>query len=362
MKILHCADIHLGSRMESRLPHDKALERRAELRRTFERMLDLAEREGAAAVIIAGDIFDSDRPFKKDKETFYHAVASHPEMEFLCLRGNHDTGGSYTEELPNLRFFSEEWTTFTFPGAAVSGIELTPGNALSLYSEIPRVEEPVHIAVMHGQISDSAGAGLIQPRRFRGAGVDYLALGHVHSYSVGYFDPALPGEGKYCYSGCPEGRGFDEPGEHGCVLIDTDVRGADGISARFLPLDGRVIREYTVDLSGADDAFAARELAEAATEGCPPGDLIRLLLTGELSFDADRLADDIALALSDRCYFASVRDHTLPRTAPAGDAEELSLCGEFLRAVRDDETLTDEEKRAVSALGRRVLADPAAEL
>jgi DNA repair exonuclease SbcCD nuclease subunit len=39
-KFIHCADIHLGSKMESKLSKDKADERRAEVRKTFLRMVE----------------------------------------------------------------------------------------------------------------------------------------------------------------------------------------------------------------------------------------------------------------------------------------------------------------------------------
>jgi len=44
IKIIHCADIHLGSKIEAKLPHDKTLERRKEVRATFNRMIDYAVR------------------------------------------------------------------------------------------------------------------------------------------------------------------------------------------------------------------------------------------------------------------------------------------------------------------------------
>ena len=40
MKLIHCADLHLGSRMESGLPPEKARERRMELLHTFVNMVD----------------------------------------------------------------------------------------------------------------------------------------------------------------------------------------------------------------------------------------------------------------------------------------------------------------------------------
>ena len=48
--------------------------------------------------------------------------------------------------------------------------------------------------------------------------IDYLALGHIH----GYKEAPLDGRGKYCYPGCLEGRGFDECGKKGFVLLNIE--------------------------------------------------------------------------------------------------------------------------------------------
>ena len=57
--------------------------------------------------------------------------------------------------------------------------------------------------------------------RLKEKNIDYLALGHIHEYSQGQIDL----RGKYAYSGCLEGRGFDELGEKGFILIDV----SDGV-------------------------------------------------------------------------------------------------------------------------------------
>ena len=69
MKIIHTADLHLDSRIDS-LPQGKGKIRRDEILRTFERLCEYAVREDVAAVIIAGDAFDTARTLKKTAERF----------------------------------------------------------------------------------------------------------------------------------------------------------------------------------------------------------------------------------------------------------------------------------------------------
>ena len=85
MKIMHLADLHLGSQMK-KFPKDKAEERRREIRSTFERAVAFARSEGIKNILLSGDVFDSDRPFKKDKEYFYSVVRHNADMDFYYLR------------------------------------------------------------------------------------------------------------------------------------------------------------------------------------------------------------------------------------------------------------------------------------
>ena len=61
VKLLHAADLHLDSAF-SVLPPEKAAQRRAEQRLVLERLTALSE--GCAAVLLAGDLFDSARVYR----------------------------------------------------------------------------------------------------------------------------------------------------------------------------------------------------------------------------------------------------------------------------------------------------------
>ena len=61
MRIIHCADIHLDSQMTSYLDSGMARKRRKEIFNTFCSMLDFAQENRVDAIIIAGDLFDTDK-------------------------------------------------------------------------------------------------------------------------------------------------------------------------------------------------------------------------------------------------------------------------------------------------------------
>ena len=156
MKFIHMADAHLGSKMEAKLPGEKAKIRRAEIRATFLKSVEYAYKTGAEVYVIAGDLFDMDKPLKKDKEFFYDTVKRFPSIDFLYLRGNHDDALD-GENLPNLKTFSKEWTYYRYGKVVFAGIELSGENSLSLYSSLRLGEDDINVVIMHGDISEGAG-------------------------------------------------------------------------------------------------------------------------------------------------------------------------------------------------------------
>ena len=92
MKLIHTADLHLGSKIESKFPASKSKLRRTELRNSFSRMIDRAKELGAEIVLIAGDAFDTAPATPADADFFFGAIKANPDLTFLYLHGNHDAG------------------------------------------------------------------------------------------------------------------------------------------------------------------------------------------------------------------------------------------------------------------------------
>lgn len=347
MKLIHTADIHLGSKMDSAYPREIAATRKAEVRNTFSRMADYAAQHGVAAILLAGDVFDSDVPFKKDKDFFYSVVKNHPSVDFLYLKGNHDKGSGYEgEALANLKTFGESWAAYTYGNVVVSGIELSGENASSLYSTLSLAPDCINIVMLHGQIADMAGRDRICLKRLRGKNIDYLALGHVHKPKKGQLDE----RGEYAYCGCPEGRGFDEPGEHGFVLLDVGEK----VTSRFVPFAEREIVEADADISGITNAYDAGMAVKRAVL-FEKKNIYRIHLVGEVELDTERMDADVQKYLSGECLFISVKDRTTKKLDVGAFAADVSLKGEFVRTVAAEPTYSEEEKQLIMRCGLRAL-------
>ena len=59
MKLIHCADLHLDSKMSANLDKEKAKERKGEILNTFTKMVDYGIDNSVEAILISGDMFDT---------------------------------------------------------------------------------------------------------------------------------------------------------------------------------------------------------------------------------------------------------------------------------------------------------------
>ena len=347
-KFIHCADVHLGSKMESKLPKAKAEERRAEVRTTFHRMVEYAKATGVRAILLSGDVFDSDRPIKRDKEFFYDVIKDSPEIDFLYLRGNHDGKESYTEEgLSNLKTFSTEWSGYDYDGVYVCGLEISRENAQSLYSTLKLDKDKKNLVMLHGNVESTTGVDKVHVGKLADKNIDYLALGHIHSYSENKLDD----RGRYAFSGCLEGRGFDEIGEKGFVLVEVD----DVVKTTFVPFAQRTIHEVSVDVSDTKNGYEAYQVVKEQVRFIP-ADLYRIHLMGEVGYESETLAEDVERLLATECYFISVKNRTVRKIDPKTYEGDASLRGEFVRAVLAKTDIDEARKREIITLGLKVLA------
>lgn len=346
MKIIHTGDIHLGAPLTAHFDRDRAEMRRVEICSTFRRLVAFAQREGVRLILLAGDIFDGEFPLRRDEEFFYEVIKSAPQIDFLYLRGNHDRLGR-GEKLSNLKSFDGEWRTYDYGEVTVSGIELNAENSFAFYNGLRLEARRKNIVMLHGQVAPSAGAGLISLNALTGKGIDYLALGHLHSFRTGRLD----GRGVYAYCGCLEGRGYDETGEKGFVLLDTEGR----MSASFVPFATRTIHEKEVDVGGLRGVMELLEkVRREASVG--RGDILRLTVKGEAAFDTAGIEEFLKDALQGSCFGVSVKNRATAALDLSKYEGQVCLEAEFIRVVKADPSLTEEEKTEVIRLGLKALS------
>ncbi len=345
IKILHAADFHLDSPFDS-LSDEKARERRREQRELFMSLAELCENERVQAVLLPGDLLDSERSGFETSELL-EEVLGRIRAEVFIAPGNHDflsplSPYSVLTLSPNVHIFkTSEITKLSFPekGFTVWGAGFTNSSSPPLLAGFKPLREPgVNLMLLHGDLNmPKSPYNPIAEAEIAASDMDYVALGHVHSF--GGFKRA--GGTCYAYSGCPEGRGFDETGEKG-VIIGTVGEGVCDL--KFHPLGGRRYETLALDLTEKRDAEAALLEALPRESG---RDIYKIVLQGE--FDGDLDLSRLQEAAESRIYAATIRDNTRVRRDIWAKAEEDTLGGLYIRMLRGryEAAKTDEEREKI---------------
>ena len=358
MKLIHCADLHLDSNMNSYLSDVKAKERKNELLEAFGKMVQYALDNEVYGIIIAGDLFDKKNISATARNAVMNAILNNENLHFYYLRGNHDTSGFWgdLEELPNnLHIFENEWTNYVLSEKSgrrvvITGAEFDGQNTSLLHTNLTLKAEDYNIVVLHGQESENSkkGAEIINLREFKNRFVDYLALGHIHSYK----EAELDARGVYCYSGCILGRGFDECGEHGFVLINIDEDDYNA-TREFVPVVGRNLYELEVDITGLKDSVEISACIKTAIENCcySKDSLVKIILIGDVDVECDINMDYLNKKIEDEFYYTRIKDKTGINIDFEMFIHDESLKGEFVRRVREEDSLSEEDKAKVIRYG-----------
>jgi DNA repair exonuclease SbcCD nuclease subunit len=331
---IHAADLHLDSPLRGleRYEGAPAEDIRGATRRALENLVSLAIGEGAAFVLIAGDVFDGDWPDYNTGLYFNKQVAElgrHGVPVFL-VRGNHDAQSRVSRELTlpdNVKRLSEQEsekelvTELLEPiGVAIHGMSFQKPEVLEDLSQ--RYPAPVpgwlNIGLLHTSATGREGHdpyAPCDPGRLASHGYDYWALGHVHKAEELRTDPWI------VFSGNTQGRHAQETGPKGCRLVR--VVGGRIASAEFAPLDVARWEHLTVttgpDAPAEDavDAVGAR-IKEATAE---IGDR---LLAARVTLRVGERARRAMLSRLDR-WTAEIRSGVTRATAGQAWVEKVRL-------------------------------------
>lgn len=352
MKFIHTADLHLDSKMDA-LPKEQNAQRREEIIRSFEKLCEYATKNQVDAVIIAGDMFDKEKISVKTKRRILFAINKNPAVDFLYLKGNHDERLSVEDEvLPaNLKTFGDTWRKYSYENVDIYGVNFNGKNTEYIYDNLNPEPNRLNIVALHGQVvgykTKPDGENISIPR-LKNKNIDYLALGHIHSFGV----EKLDNRGVFAYSGCLEGRGFDETGDKGFVMLETN---GDKLTANFVKWAERNYYEHNCDLTGETDFYSAQEkLVLDLKAKYLENSIIKVVFKGEVREDFILDFDAVSRRLNEYFFFAKIKDKTKLKILQTDFEFDKSVRGEFVREVFNS-NLSEDAKNKIIALGLKAL-------
>ncbi|TAL17341.1 DNA repair exonuclease [bacterium] len=278
---IHAADLHLDTPFKGVLaknPEVAALLRDATLR-AFDSLIELCLSEKAAFLLIAGDLFDGPEHGIRAALALQRGFGRLDKagIRVFIVLGNHDP--LYKELLnkwrakngfgPNVTVFGPEPATVPVERdgeklALVHGVSYKKREETGdLASLLKRAKEDVfQIGLVHATVGKADGQQPYAPsslETLRASGLDYWALGHVHTHAViSEENPAV------VYPGNLQALSPRETGERGAYVVKVDA--ARSTKLDFVPLDCLRQSRKTVSLEGSDDLLFLSSLLSKAKE------------------------------------------------------------------------------------------------
>jgi len=355
VRILHCADLHIGA--ECSFLGNRSRTRRAEVKKTFHRILSLCREEKIELLLIAGDLFDDVDVPSETLGEIRDAFADLPECKIVIAAGNHDAAtpdSSYLLE----DFWPENVILFTSQteckileelGVCLVGAGFTGTYCYqSMLRKLPALDDTwINIGVMHGDpVSDNARSdyNAVTQRMIQASGLDYLALGHIHKRT----DVLKAGKTYFAYPGCPEGQGFDETGDKG-IYIGTVGKGYCNL--KYRSVCKRRVTELTVDVTAVQGKKEMIELLRCRMQEENAEEyqehIYCLTLIGEPKDDLCRDTEDIRAELED-IWYLKLKNKTRPRINPEELVQENSLRGIYVKRMTQLKGTVLEEQRELA--------------
>ncbi len=246
----------------------------------------------ALFLLLAGDILDSQqcglKPYLRLQAAFKELYGA--GIQVFIVHGNHDP-------YPSMPLVKWPENVHVFGPDRPSSLEVFSGSSkvarvfgmshgthtekrnLAALFPLPSDHSVFNVGLLHCNVSGTQGHEPYAPcslEELRAKGMDYWALGHVHSHNV------LSREPYVVYPGIFQGRNPREEGAKGCCVVK--VEGTSVSQLEFVPLDQVRWSSVVRDVSGVDDfSTLVSGLEEDIDSVIDPhrGNLIRVALTGK---------------------------------------------------------------------------------
>lgn len=359
LKILHMADLHLDSPF-SLQNADTAQAMRQMMRGTFTSAMLYARTAEIDIVLISGDVFDTGFAARDTLALLKSEFEKNPGIRFVIAPGNHDPYRSdspwaKTEFPSNVYIFkSSSLAKISFDdlNTDVYGWAFTDENM----SVDPLVVKPhpdpsrINILCAHCELDGPVGGRYcsISKAELGAAGFDYAALGHIHKGTGG---ANKIGKTYYAYSGCLEGRSFDECGMKYAIAAELEKENGElKAEFRIKSFTQRRFEIIEADVTGCRDTPSLLNAVNAAVHSAHPGNesSVRVILRGSVPAELIISEQFIESNISGVRY-SEVKNCTEPTFDIEQYANEPGIRGAFYRAMEPLLKVGTEKERLIAA-------------
>lgn len=355
VKIVHASDLHFDTPFKD-IGEKQRKVNKEELKKVFNNIINYCKEKNVDILLLSGDIFDN---YTLNKETLYfieETLKTINTIRVFISPGNHDpyNNNSFYKLVnwpPNVHIFKGDIERIYIEELGVNVWGAAFNNKYVNESLLEGfncgVNNEINIMVLHGEISNSQGGNNYNPitlKDIENSGLDYLALGHRHGYS----NINSIGKTSYAYSGCPQGRGFDELNEKG-IIYGYVYKG--GVDLDFIKTSLREYREINIDVTSTRTYEEIKNRIISDIDDKERNiNLYKIILTGEVDSNFNIDEDIVNEKIKDDFYFCKVIDKTRYKYDFEEISKGYSVKATFAQKLIDklEEAETEEEKEIIS--------------
>jgi len=219
MRVLHTADLHLGS------GDGRTLD-------ALDAVLAAAAREEVDALTVGGDMFDSVADADELRPRLRERFTDNP-FEVVVVPGNHDAEAfeGNVEFGPDLTVLSTDpFETHAVDDGRVVGVPYRDQLGEELFFGLEECADEDAVLLLHCTLdagfaasatgeNERSGYFPIQKETLGELGYEFVLAGHVHA---DLYQTKLPNGGLFIYPGSPVSHSWSELGRRHAVVVDTD--------------------------------------------------------------------------------------------------------------------------------------------
>ena len=381
--LLHLSDVHLGARHADL--GDAAARQRERQLAAFGRAVDVGIREQVDATLICGDLFDSNAQPRRSVERAVDQLKRLTDVgsRVVIIPGTHDvydgrsiyrafdlaqmaglSRGSdrlivLTPERPDIVFPDLDLVVY----GRVFATKQAPRSPLEGFSTRGDTRGSWKVAMIHGsrRIPGKVERDdvIFSDDEIAASSLDYLALGHWHSFSQG-----RAGETTWAYSGAPEPVAVDQDGAGSVCLVrlEDGIGGRSSVRVEPVKVGQTVFRTEQVDAAGIG---TQEELVRSLEEMADPDLILHVTIAGIAPDTLELESDEIERRLAPSFLHVRVADRSATDVAAGPDLPQDTVAGKFIAdmetrvraAEARGDALAAQRARQVLRLGRRLLLD-----
>ena len=347
LRLLHTADVHLGARHADL--GDRASAQRERQFAAFVATIDLAIAEQVDLVLIAGDLFDSNVQPRRSVERVAGQLRRlvDSRIRTVITPGTHDvydgTSIYRSYDLPDLAGGAgPEFVTVLTPDApevhfapldvVVHGhpfaTKRAPHSPLRDLDVAGDTRATWHVGLLHAAVAipgqTDGDEVVITTVEIGASHLDYLALGHWHSFNQGNVAGTV-----YAYSGAPEPVALHQDRAGQVLIVSLDQ--PDGLKrVEVVPRQVGRTRFERLDLDAAG-VVSQPALVEALAARADPDLVLDVRLIGVRPDELDLEADEVERELDDRFMRLRVRDRSIASLTVGPIPPPDTVLGAFIR-------------------------------